>query len=292
MTYKKSKRKNQVKSIATAVISIALVVAVIAGLGVLFTRETKRVSPTVFSVGGMNAAGEYVKVTNSIYTKDFIECDGLAIEPDFEAQGTYQVFYYDENKQFIGATDVMDSVDGVYNKAETYLFAHYCRITITPEIVVEDEEESEVVKEAKIRFWEVAQYANDYKITVNREQKPYRLSGFVPGSVRTAKKWTLDEENVVIADATGIACFDAMLVEGEKTLCISLGCSGKPTGELTLIFADEDGVAVGESLVIDASTYLTNGLDYYVDNIAIPKGAYNCYVNCSNAELTLQFYFK
>ena len=95
MTYKKSKRKNQVKSIATAVISIALVVAVIAGLGVLFTRETKRVSPTVFSVGGMNANGEYVNVTNSIYTKDFIECDGLVIEPDFEAQGSYQVFYYD-----------------------------------------------------------------------------------------------------------------------------------------------------------------------------------------------------
>ena len=151
----RSYRKNQLQSIFTAVISIALIVAVVAGMAALFTRESKRISPTVFSVGGIHNDGKHVAVKSSIYTKDFLECQGLTIEPDFEAKGTFQVFYYDDDKTFMGSTEIMNATDGVYSKLDTFPLAIYCRIMITPEIEIDEEDEDPTLE---IRFWEVTGY--------------------------------------------------------------------------------------------------------------------------------------
>ena len=120
------------------IISIILVfVLAITTFGVassLLSKKTKTVSNLEFKVGAVNEQGEYVNSTKSIYTENLIECQGLSIEPDFEATGTFQVFYYSDSKAFIGKTDTLNASSGVYNKGDSFVAAKYCRIVITPNI--------------------------------------------------------------------------------------------------------------------------------------------------------------
>ena len=152
------KIKIKAKDIVAIVLAILTFLGVVAGIVALSNPpEKKQVSLTVFSVGGLNVNGEYIETKESIYTKDLIECQGLEIEPDFESNVEYQVFYYDYEKSFIRSTDLMIEP---YKKDEDT--AVYCRIVIFP-IPEEDEE-------IKIYFWEVIGIANDLKIMVNRKQ--------------------------------------------------------------------------------------------------------------------------
>ena len=127
------------KDILVIVLVVALAAGALLGVGTALTNKTKKVSPLVFERGALDANGLHVESKTSIYTKDLIECQGLEIEPDFEVSGTYQVFYYDTNKQFLGASALMDSqTDGVYNKGREYPLAKYCRIVISPTASVDD----------------------------------------------------------------------------------------------------------------------------------------------------------
>lgn len=157
------------KSIISGILLVAIIAGVLALAGSLLGKETKTISSTEFSVGGINAQGNYVESKTSIYTKDMFECQGLSIEPDFEATGTYKVFYYDSNKNFIGATDELNAEDGVYTRGDDFVNAQYARIMITPDVPVD--EDGNEVEDFKIRFYEVTSYASDYTITVNKEQK-------------------------------------------------------------------------------------------------------------------------
>ena len=160
--------RRKTKSIISGIVLVALVAGVLALAVSLLGKDTKSIGSGKFDVGAINAEGVYVKNDRSIYTKDLIECQGLSIEPDFEATGTYQVFYYGANKNFIGSTEVMNAEDGVYNKGTTFPLAKYCRIMITPDVPLDEDGNEE--ENFKIRFYQVAGYANDYNITVNKKQ--------------------------------------------------------------------------------------------------------------------------
>lgn len=165
-------RFNKIKwdKIISAVVVVVLLVGCVAGLATIFNTKTTDVSDFNFKKGALDSTGYYVESDTSIYTKDLIECQGLVIEPDFEATGEYQVFYYDTNKNFIGSTDVLDAhLDGIYEKGDTFSFAKYCRIVISPDTPTD--EDGYPVEDWKIRFWEVTGYADDYKISVNKKQK-------------------------------------------------------------------------------------------------------------------------
>lgn len=164
-------RFNKIKwdKILSAALVIVLLVGCVAGLAAIFTTKTTDVSDFEFKKGALDSAGYYIESDTSIYTKDLIECQGLVIEPDFEATGKYQVFYYSANKTFVGASDQFDAhLDGIYEKGDTFNFAKYCRIVISPDAPVD--EDNRPVDEWKIHFWEVAGYADDYKISVNKKQ--------------------------------------------------------------------------------------------------------------------------
>ena len=156
------------RGILSAILVGVLLVGSVAGLGAVFGKDTKNISSTAFSVGAIDENGNYVKSDVSIYTKDLFECQGLSIEPDFEATGTYRVFYYSEDKNFIGSTDALNAADGVYNKGAEYAFATYARVMITPEVPVDEDGNEE--EEFKIRFYEAVSYASDYTISVNKKQ--------------------------------------------------------------------------------------------------------------------------
>ena len=114
-------------------------IGAVAGISAIAKEEKKTISSTVFSRGAIDQNGFYVESDNSIYTKDLIECQGLEIEPDFEAGGHYQVFYYTENKDFLGASNFLDChSDGAYVKGDSFPLAKYCRIMITPATPKED----------------------------------------------------------------------------------------------------------------------------------------------------------
>lgn len=157
------------KNIISVVLVGVLLVASVAVVGSVFGKDTKTISSTAFAVGGINEQGNYAESKTSIYTKDMFECQGLSIEPDFEATGTYKVFYYDSNKNFVGATNELNAEDGVYTKGDTFAIAQYARIMITPDVPTDDE--GNEVEDFKIRFYEATSYASDYTITVSKEQK-------------------------------------------------------------------------------------------------------------------------
>lgn len=158
------------KNILIIGLVVVLGVGAIAGISAIAKNEKKTISSTAFKRGAIDQNGFYIESDNSLYTKDLIECQGLEIAPDFESTGTYQVFYYDSNKQFLGATEVLDSQsDGVYVKGDNFAVAKYCRIMITPE--TPKGEDGHVIEDYKIKFYEIAGIAGKYKISVDKEQK-------------------------------------------------------------------------------------------------------------------------
>ena len=162
------KLRRKTKSIISGILLVAIIAGVLALAGSLLGSETKTISSTKFSVGGINEQGNYVDSKTSIYTKNMFECQGLSIEPDFEATGTYKVFYYDENKNFVGATDELKAEDGAYTKGNNYTIGKYARVMITPDVPVDEDGNAE--EDFKIRFYEVVRYADDYTITVDKKQ--------------------------------------------------------------------------------------------------------------------------
>jgi hypothetical protein len=156
------------KAILSGIILVAVVAGVIGLVVALTGSETTKIGSSNFAVGAVNDDGVYEKSNTSVYTKNVIPCQGLTIDPDFEATGTYQVFYYGENKNFIGATSVINSEDGIYKKGNTFPTAKYCRIMITPDAPLDEEGNEQ--KDFKIRFYEVGGVVGDYDITVSKNQ--------------------------------------------------------------------------------------------------------------------------
>ena len=162
------------KEVGIIILLGALALGAIVGIGAAVTNKTKTVSSLEFARGEVDENGVYVKSETSIYTKNLIECQGLEITPDFEATGTYQVFYYDTNKLFLGTSGELNaSSGGTYKKRQDFPYAKYCRIMITPEVPVDDD--GYVEEDYKIKFYEVVGIADKFTITVNKEQKKVGL---------------------------------------------------------------------------------------------------------------------
>ncbi len=155
------------KRLLSVVLAGFVVIGCAGGVVSLVNKPTNKIGASQFSVGAINEQGIYVKSEKSLYTKDLIECHGLTITPDFEALGTYKVFYYGEDKNFLGSTDALKAYDGVY-KRTGFDMAKYCRIMITPQAPVNEYGQEDA--EFKIRFYEVSKYVGDYTITVDKKQ--------------------------------------------------------------------------------------------------------------------------
>lgn len=157
------------RNVLIITLTVVLGIGAIAGIASIANKDTKTISATYFKRGAIDSNGFYVESDTSIYTKDLIECQGLEIAPDFEATGSYQVFYYDSNKQFIGATEVLECQSNVlYTKGETFTFAKYCRVVITPETPRDDH--GNTIENYKIKFYEVAGIANKFTISTRENQ--------------------------------------------------------------------------------------------------------------------------
>lgn len=226
-------------NILIVVLVSALLIGGIVGITAAVKEDMKDIPNSAFKRGALDSNGLFVDSDTSIYTKDLIECVGLEIEPDFEASGSYQVFYYDVNKSFIGATELIDaSEDGVYMKGNTFGLAKYCRIMIIPECPVDDNGNTK--ENWKIRFYEVSNYADDYNISVSKNQSVnYEAINLLAGITihDNMVNSTSDDYSSSHVESTTFSCTDKITVAGYKQLKLIVPDGGR----MQVVFYDKEG---------------------------------------------------
>ena len=148
MSLKKKVKTNKFK-LAVVSIGLVLVSAVVTALcfGFANLNTTKNVSAGAYDIGTIDSTtGKYVASEESIY-----------MEVDEDAQVTYKVAYYNEDKAFISMTDALSGDLDAETIPES---ASYFRVIITPNAV--DGED------VKISILNASSYAN--QITVSYEK--------------------------------------------------------------------------------------------------------------------------
>lgn len=157
-------KKIKWKKLLSVVLACAAVLGLIGGAAALFGKDTKTIGPGEFSVGALDDSGVYMKNQQAIYTKEAFACDGLKVVPDFEAELTYDIYYYDASNNVL---DVKKGLTEAYE--ESFPGADTARIVIYPDVP-----DGEKADEFKISFWEVRGYAKKLTITTNRDQTSYK----------------------------------------------------------------------------------------------------------------------
>ncbi len=117
--------------------------------------DSKKVSDLAFSIGGLDGAGNYKNTDASIYTKNAFECQGLECTLDFDSEIWYQIYFYDQNNEFVHTTG---KLTGAFVKESIPFFAKYARIVITPN------------DDNKVSTLEVLKYAKQLNVKIYREQ--------------------------------------------------------------------------------------------------------------------------
>ena len=131
----KNKMKTNKFKIAVMSIGLILVSAVVTALCFGFSKlnTTKTISASAYDIGIIDATtGKYVASEKSIYMEEMQSIDGLTIEVEEDAQVTYKVAYYNEDKVFISMTDALSEDLATDTIPES---ASYFRVIITPNAV-------------------------------------------------------------------------------------------------------------------------------------------------------------
>ena len=164
----KHKTKQTLKTILLGALGIGAIVGVASGINTLVEKndtELKTIHPT-FSVGGLNEAdGKYELSDKTLYTKDAFECQGLQIKLAFDNYIDYQVFFYEDDGDFISASSVISGNQEI----NVPLFATHARLELTPNW---DEMGEDYAKEKDqvIKWYEVTKYTPQIEVKVNKEQ--------------------------------------------------------------------------------------------------------------------------
>lgn len=125
-------KKKTWKTVFTVALAALLLGGATAGAVALVDRNDdgfEKVSVS-YDIGGLNAEGKYEETDGALYTKTGFDVEGKTVfaDVDFDAQITYQLFYYGENDTFIESTAVLTDD----YKAEAPEGALTCRVEITP----------------------------------------------------------------------------------------------------------------------------------------------------------------
>ena len=125
-------KKKTWKTICAIALATVVVVGATAGIANLAnTNEDGYEKVAVkYEIGGLTSNGKYEESEKTLYTKAGfnVEDKTVFVDIDFDATVQYQLFYYNENDEFLSATEVM-TVDYT---AEAPEGAVTCRVEITP----------------------------------------------------------------------------------------------------------------------------------------------------------------
>lgn len=220
-------------------VTVAVVVLVLGAISTLFagimSNDRKRISTLGFKVGDLDETGAFVESDTAIYTKDAFSCEGLRIEPAFESNLTYDVYYYDVNGKLLdsklGLVDIFE---------EDYPMADKARVVIHPAKPADVK-----ASEWAIRFWEVEGYADDLKITVNKKQVDYETSKdlYVEGDSGT---FVVGADNKIESKVDASMKSSAVIEIGDKSYTyyrIYVRNNDANAPAAVVAFAEADGVA-------------------------------------------------
>ena len=147
----KNKTKLVIAFILIAVLAAGLI-AVAVNLNNQITTST--VSSLEYRIGGIDEEGTLdTDVVTSIVTKNYVTVDGLEIELNEDAKVTYQVFFYDEDREYVSASEANLSTTFSGSVPET---AKFCKIVIKPTI------------DPEVSWTEISKYAGMVTVTTNR----------------------------------------------------------------------------------------------------------------------------
>ena len=151
-------KTNKFKFIITFVLISILSIAVI-GLSFKLNNSlsTETIKASAYSVCQLDDSTGKIAESEGYLVSDFINADGLKCELKKDAEISYRVFAYDENKTFIGATDSL-SEDATLSDLglENIENVKYVRIQIMP------------LADSNISFIEVSGYVGQLTVTVNK----------------------------------------------------------------------------------------------------------------------------
>ena len=277
--FRVTKSTSRVISIVAVALALVMVVGVLAALA---GRDTKTIGASAFTVGGLDASGKPNFSETSIYTKDAFSCEGLRIVPDFEAELTYDVYYYDSNG------NLLDKRMGLTNSFEQdYPQADTCRVVINPAVP------ADVRKgDFKIHFWEVYSYASQLTITVARDQVVYTSSPNLYDEALSVSG-TFEATNVETIVASTSMKTSALISVDEKYdyYRVYIRNSGLTEAVPSYVtFSDEDGVAIyvnSDGEVSEGITHTFNGDamlndTWYSVILEVPKTAEHIRVSAPN----------
>ena len=146
------------------ILSIVLIVAAVLLVAAVFTIGRNRADEgydlvkVEFERGALDTVGKYTETKGSIYTKEAFECGSeVRIKLDFDSNVTYQLFFYDENEDFVESSDELMKTTTVSAPDG----AVYCRLVVTPEWDADVDEDDQIV-----RLWNVNKYAKQLTVMV------------------------------------------------------------------------------------------------------------------------------
>lgn len=271
------KRKSIWKNVLCAVLVIAAVVGLGAGVSALAKRDTVSIKLSAFTRGGLDEKGEYVETNQTLYTEKAFNCIGLRVEPDFEFKGTYDVYYYDYDGTFLESRLGLSKV-----YAEDYPLAMTARIVIHPEIP-EDVKKSDY----KIAFYEIASIASKLKITVDKvQEREYSTNlydedndidgkTFHNGNV-SVSEWILSDE--LLIEFAHCRTSNKIFIDGKYNKFDMYFRFEKeklpPDSYLTAVLADENGKVVsvdGKTCNVDLEATKVNDHEWHKLTIEVPE---------------------
>ena len=242
MAKSKTRRKIKIKwkNLLAGLLAFLAIAGSVVGIATLVGKKTKTISASAFSRGSFNAEGVFVKSNLSICTENMFECQGLTISPDTDTVGTFQVFYYDAEKLYIGSTEILNASSGIYTKGTSFTGAKYARVVLTPDAAHYGDADDDF----KIRFYETWSYARDYVITVNKTQKysPENLFEVKADGLDHCYKVSLGEQ-IDVVSLEGFGCSESVDVTGMEKIKLSVD-NGDTVGVYNYAFLDESGTVL------------------------------------------------
>lgn len=154
------RRKHNIKWVITIisfVMSLVMFGAFIFGIFNKSDKTTDDMGLFDWGIGTVDEGGKVVDSKKSAYTKDLESVNGLEITLDDDATVTYKVAFYDEDKNYISVTEVLDEN---YDATLTPENAKYFRVVVTPYQV--DGED------VKINVFNVNKYVKQLDVTFSK----------------------------------------------------------------------------------------------------------------------------
>lgn len=247
--------KKIILTIITVLLCLGILGGGIAGIIKLTdgSMDVKKISSTKFTVGGLDTNGKYMNTNASIYTKDAFECQGLEVSLDFDNTVDYQIYFYDQNNDFVHTTGKLSVA---FVKDSVPFFAKYARIVVTPK-------EDDVVTAL-----EVSKYAKQLSIKVNREQgfKNYTENLFTVYKTATKLDTTTGLETTEGEDTHLRYVSDFVNVTGYKEALL-IRANNQLMDISPIIFYDNNKNFVKAVMIRNCSVQFeaSTGYYYYID---------------------------